>query len=99
MFNKSNQFHNRRNSDRPRYQSKRKYKIKQDPEPPKPCVVRYLPEDVLMDYWPDEKQLTVLPFGSYYEFSSKVMAQKAIWHTVQASGIPGSHVNYKIEEL
>jgi len=87
-----------RNNRKPRGAFRRR-KRKQAPIPPKPCVVRYLPADTLMQYFPNVKQLFVLDDGSYKEFPSKSEAQKAIWHTVQASGVPMSHKDYQIEEL
>jgi len=82
---------------KPRPQKKqRKYT---PPEPPKKCVVRYLPDETLMFYNKVEKTLEIVSFGTYTEFPSKRKAQIAIWHTVQKSGEPGSHVNYRIEEL
>jgi len=77
----------------------RRRKRKQAPIPAKPCVVRYLPADTLMQYFPDVKQLFVIQDGSYKEFPSKSAAQKAVWHTVQASGVPMSHTDYQIEEI
>ena len=87
----------RRYSDRPRHQPRRR--VWQAPEPARPCVVRRLSAEVLMDYNPEAKRLLVSPDYAFFKFPSKSKAQKAIWHTVQAEGIPMGHRDFLIEEL
>jgi len=61
--------------------------------------VRHLVSGRLMSYDIEHKELYLGAEFQHTIFSSKRKAQQAIWHTVQASGEPGSHVNYRIEEL
>jgi hypothetical protein len=54
-----------------------------------------LPTGDFMTYNRDEKKLMISE-KPYTIFSSKRKAHTAIWHTVQQSGVPGSHVDYEV---
>jgi len=59
----------------------------------------HFPTGLLLDYDKENKKLYFAAHSLGHEFPSKRKAQIAIWHTVQKSGKPGSHVDYRIEEV
>jgi len=95
-YSNNNRHYHGKTKHQPRPRKRRQYT---PPEPAKPCRVRYLPEDTLLFYDKVKKNLENEPFGFFTDFPSKRKAQVAIWHTVKKSGQPGSHVDYRIEEV
>lgn len=71
-------------------------KAKTPPEPPIQCAVKYLPTGKFLQFNKEAKELFAAGDFSFNTFPSKHKAQIAIWHTVQKSGKPGSHVDYEI---
>lgn len=57
-------------------------------------------QSVHYSYDENRKILFPISYDQFvFVFPSKVQARKAIWHTVMQSGVPRSHVNYKIVEV
>jgi len=73
-------------------------KPKTPPEPAKPSVVRFLPLDKLMNWNERDKRLFLDGDGHHHVFPAKNKAQSAIWKSVQKSGFPKSHTDYRVED-